>query len=114
MFKRKDKQILEDTKRIAKGTFVLSAMDENMFTKTYQGMEKSKAESPCKYHIPDWFTIKLIPKDKKTYEFLGSFTDGNGYPIVYKDEFFKILKKFRVDFEEIEENTYKITRNPLN
>jgi len=110
MFNRKDKEIIDNTKRIAKGTYILYSMPEKTFIETYQRMEKSNAKSPCKYKLPEWFTIKFIDKENKTAEFLGSFNDGNGYPLVYKDKFLKLLKKYHVNFEEMEDNTYKIIR----
>ena len=108
MFKKKDKEINNNTIRIARGTYTLSKMPENNLKKTYQKMEKRFSISPCKYKIPEWFTIKFIDKGNETAEFLSSFNDGNGYPLVYKKKFLKLLKKYKVNFEEIEDNTYKI------
>ena len=110
MFKRKDKKILENTKRIARGTFFLSVMPNTKFITIYKRKEKEKVENPCPYQIPDWFTIKFIEKDKDICEFLGSFHEGEGYPLVYKKNFLKELKKFRVFYEQIDNETYKILR----
>ncbi len=110
MFKKKDQEIKNNTMRIAKGTFMLSQMPDSLFTSTYKKMEKQNKKSPCKYELPNWFNIKFIKKENEIYEFQGSFTDGNGYPLVYKKDFLRLLKKNKVNIEQLDENTYKIIR----
>jgi len=113
MFGFKDRIILKQTRKIAAGTYALAKMDNKQFIAIYKRMEKRNAKSPCEYHLPDWFTIKIIPFEKDKAEFHGSFISGEEYPIVYKSLFLKELKKYHVYFEEIDENTYKIIRNDI-
>ncbi len=106
----KDREILSATRRIARGTFVLANMDDKQFTAIYKSMERNKIKSPCKYKIPEWFTIKIVPIEKDKSEFQGSFIEDDGFPIIYKSVFLKELKKYHVYFEETKENAYKIVR----
>ena len=110
MFSKKNKDIINDTNRIARGTFLLSIMKDEIFVSTYKQKEELKMQNPAEYHLPDWFTIKFIKDKNNTHQFVGSFTDGNGYPIVYKKEFLKVLKKLRVKIEQLDSDTYKIIR----
>ena len=96
----KNREIKENTKRIAFGTNTLSLMPEKNFIFIYKKMEKQglKAED---YEIPNWFNIRFIPEEKDIYQFVGSFNDGNGYPLVYKKDFLRILTRLEVKYEQI-------------
>ena len=112
MFNLRDKTIKNNTKRIAKGTFVLATMPNDKIEAIFKRMEKSKLKKAAKYKLPDWFTIQFVEQEKDIYAFIGSYSDGNGYPLVYKEDFLKQLTKYHIEFEELEDNTYKIIRNP--
>ena len=110
MFKKKDKEITMNTVRIARGTSVLATMSDKLFISTYKKMEARKASNPAEYHLPDWFTIKFKRQDKDIYEFIGSFNEGDVYPLVYKKDFLKILRKNKIEIQQIDEDIYKIIR----
>ena len=106
----RNREIKNNTKRIANGTTTLAFMSDRQFTSFYKRMEAKKLKNPCKYKIAEWFTIKFIEKENDEYEFCGSFVDGDTFPLVYKDQFLKILKKNHVYHKEIKKNVYKIVR----
>ena len=110
MFKKKDKEITMNTIRIARGTSVLASMSNQSFISTYKKMEARKVPNPAEYHLPDWFTIKFRQHDKDVYEFIGSFNEGDVYPLVYKNDFLKILRKNKIEIQQIDEDIYKIIR----
>ena len=112
MFKLKDKIIKNNTKRIAKGTYALATMPDDQIEVIFKRMEKSKLQKAAKYKLPEWFSIEFIPKEDDICEFVGSFSDGDGYPLVYKNDFLELLTKYKVNYEELKNNTYKIHRTP--
>lgn len=111
MFKFKEKEIKNNTSRIARGTYMLSTMPNEEFISLYKKMKEKRMNTKAKYKLPDWFTIIFKSTENNTHKFIGSFTDGNGYPLVYKKDLLKILKKLKVKYEQIDEDTYKIIRN---